>query len=181
MGAVSWTVGRLARRFELSRSTLLYYDRIGLLQPSGRTESNYRTYSEQDARRLEQICAYRSAGIALKDIAKVLDAPEGSLVAVLEQRLESLNDDILRLRRQQHVIAGLLANESALSRIAVMNKEAWVGLLVASGFSHEDMTRWHVGFERDAPAQHQAFLEFLCIPDEEIAQIRARSAAGAEV
>lgn len=173
-----WTVGRLARRHDLSRSTLLYYDRIGLLQPSGRTESNYRTYSAADARRLEQICAYREAGLSLKDIARALDAPDGSLTAVLERRLESLNEDILRLRGQQRLIAGLLGNEEALGRLAVMSKEAWVGLLRASGYDDEDMARWHIGFERHAPAQHQAFLEFLCIPDEEIATIRAWSADG---
>ncbi len=36
------TVGKLAEDFGLSRSTLLYYDRIGLLQPAARTEKGYR-------------------------------------------------------------------------------------------------------------------------------------------
>jgi len=35
---------QLAGRFGLSRSTLLYYDSIGLLSPSERTASNYRLY-----------------------------------------------------------------------------------------------------------------------------------------
>ena len=174
-----WTVGRLARRFGLSRSTLLYYDRIGLLQPSGRTAANYRTYAEADARRLEQICAYREAGLSLQDIARVLDAPDSSLVSVLERRLETLNEHILRLRSQQRLIAGLLRNESALGRIAVMSKEAWVGLLRASGYTDEDMRRWHIGFERHAPDQHQAFLEFLCIPPDEITRIRSEGGDGA--
>jgi len=35
-------ITELARKHGLSRSTLLYYDRIGLLTPSGRSEAGYR-------------------------------------------------------------------------------------------------------------------------------------------
>ena len=59
------TIGRLARRFSLSRSTLLYYDSIGLLRPSGRSPANYRLYTERDRRRLELICRYREAGVPM--------------------------------------------------------------------------------------------------------------------
>src|SRR5262245_19662656 len=52
----TYSISRLARAFGLSRSTLLYYDRIGLLAPSGRTGSGYRSYSEKDYRQLERIC-----------------------------------------------------------------------------------------------------------------------------
>ena len=42
------TVGRLARRFGLARSTLLYYDRIGVLRPSARSAAGYRLYDAGD-------------------------------------------------------------------------------------------------------------------------------------
>jgi DNA-binding transcriptional MerR regulator len=93
-----YTIGRLAKRFHLSRSALLYYDSIGLLNPSCRTEGHYRVYSEKDAKRLEQICTYRQAGLRLEDIKQVLDSPENSLVSVLERRLDELNEDVRRLR-----------------------------------------------------------------------------------
>ena len=50
-----YTVGQLAKLFGLSRSTLLYYDEIGLLSPSARSASNYRLYSEADIRRVRII------------------------------------------------------------------------------------------------------------------------------
>jgi hypothetical protein len=37
------------------------------------------------------------------------------------------------------------------------------------------MRRWHVEFEKAAPAEHQEFLEFLHIPAEEVTRIRAWS------
>ncbi|MBI5115157.1 MerR family transcriptional regulator [Candidatus Poribacteria bacterium] len=167
------TIGRLARKFGLSRSTLLYYDSIGLLKPSARTESEYRQYSGSDAKRLEQICRYRQAGLSLKEIANVLDSPGNTLTKALEKRLEELNDDIGRLREQQRFILGILKRRQYRRRIRVMNAEVWMSLLRASGFSDEDMLRWHVEFERLAPEKHREFLKFLCIPDEDIARIRS--------
>ncbi|MBI4800064.1 MAG: MerR family transcriptional regulator [Desulfarculus sp.] len=168
----TYTVGRLARRCGLSRSTLLYYDSIGLLRPSRRSQGDYRRYSQEDARRLEQICLYRQTGLSLADIAKVLEAPDSRLAATLERRLEELNQDIARLREQQRFILGILKNPALGRKVGVMNRQTWVWLLTASGFSPEDMRRWHLEFERLAPDKHQQFMEFLCIPAEEIAQIR---------
>jgi DNA-binding transcriptional MerR regulator len=167
------TVTRAARRFGLSRSTLLYYDRIGLLRPSRRGDGEYRRYSAADLARLEQICRYRTAGVRLADIRAILDSPDDRLAAVLEQRLEELNGEIRALREQQRVIVGLLSSEHRDRRVGVMNRERWTELLVASGFSREDMRRWHAAFERHAPERHREFLEFLCIPEEDIQRIRA--------
>ncbi len=35
------TIGQIGKRFGLPRSTLLYYDAIGLLSPSRRSDANY--------------------------------------------------------------------------------------------------------------------------------------------
>ena len=57
------SIGQVGRRFGISRSTLLYYDRIGLLRASARTGARYRRYSEEDARRLELVRLYRAADL----------------------------------------------------------------------------------------------------------------------
>ena len=101
------------KRFGLSRSTLLYYDRIGLLRPSGRTRAEYRQYSEKDVGRLEQICQYREAGVPLAEIRKILQGPGTELARVLEERLVRINDEVRRLRDQQRVILGLLQKRDA--------------------------------------------------------------------
>lgn len=170
------TVGQLARRCGLSRTTLLYYDRLGLLKPSARSQSSYRLYAAKDVERLEQICTFRRAGLSLAAIRRVLQPrSQSALVHTLEQRLHELNTEIEKLRDQQRLIVGILQNGAYQRFIGVMNKERWKSLLRASGFSDEDMSRWHAGFERIAPDQHQEFLKFLCIPDEEITAIRQRS------
>lgn len=173
------TPGKLAKKFNLSRTALLYYESIGLLRPHGRTESRYRQYSEADVKRLEQICTLREAGLGLKEIKRVLESPANVLTRALEERLEQLNGEIARLRSQQRFILGLLKTDRAHGRIRVMSKGLWISLLEAAGFSEGDRDRWHADFERLFPEEHQQFLEFLCIPEGEIAAIRAASRGAA--
>ncbi|SRR6266545_5100036 len=165
------TVSKLARRCGLSRSTLLYYESIGLIQPSWRSAGNYRCYGDADLARLRQICAYRDAGLKLEDIGAIMERPESDAASVLKRRLVELNAEIETLRGHQRAIARLLRHEG---RMEVIGKEKWVGIMRGAGFSDEEMRRWHNEFERSAPAEHQEFLEFLHIPAEEIASIRER-------
>lgn len=171
------TIGRLAKRFDLSRSALLYYHKIGLMSDSGRTLAGYRQYAERDVERLAAICRYRAAGLSLVDIKKLLAAPRGApeneLASTLERRLDDINGQIGDLRRQQVLILGLLKNPGSHGRIGIMNRDTWVKLLSASGFSKKDMRNWHIAFEKNDPEKHRIFLEFLCIPEDEIARLRA--------
>src|SRR5712692_7848559 len=50
-----YTIEQVATRTGLTKRTLRYYEEVGLLPPTGRTEGNYRRYSEADIQRLEYI------------------------------------------------------------------------------------------------------------------------------
>jgi DNA-binding transcriptional MerR regulator len=165
------TVSKLARRCGLSRSTLLYYESIGLLRPPARNNGNYRCYAERDLTRLQQICVYREAGLKLEDIRAILDRPESDASSVLKRRLKELNAEIETLRTHQQAILKLLRHKD-LRRMKVVTKDKWVSIMKACGFTDEQMHRWHREFERSAPAEHQEFLEFLHIPSDEIKKIR---------
>jgi DNA-binding transcriptional MerR regulator len=169
---MDYTIKHLCSRFGLSRSTLLYYDSIGLLKSSGRSLANYRRYSDKDMKRLEQIHVYRQAGLPLNDIKKILDAPENAITAVLEDRLNGLNEEINRIRRQQQVIAGMLKNNRLLKRLRLINKDTLVSVLSSAGFTEEGMGRLHAELERASPKAHQEFLESLGIDADEIKEIR---------
>jgi len=167
------TIGKLARQFDLSRSTLLYYDRIGLLKASGRTPSNYRVYTSSDVRRLEKICLYRQAGLDLKTIAATLKTSNSSLAQILEQQIDLLNQRIQSLRHQQHLIVSLLKEITGEDLpIKVMDKKGWVRLLRSAGMDDDAMGDWHQAFERLSPEAHQHFLESLGLPAVEVRAIR---------
>ena len=64
-----------ARLTGVTERTLRYYDRIGLLHPSGMTESGYRLYGEDALRRLQQILFFRELGFPLAQIREIMDSP----------------------------------------------------------------------------------------------------------
>lgn len=170
------SIGRLAREFKLSRSTLLYYDRIGLLKPSARSRANYREYSQADRKRLEQICRYRRAGVSLADIGRILNAgSRGAVADILERRLIELDRQMRDLRAQQQVLLNLLNSGKLPKRKKGLTKVQWTELLRASGLDDAGMHRWHEAFERRFPADHRSFLASLGIAKPEIDQIRQRS------
>ena len=68
-------VGTLARKTGLTVRTLHYYDEIGLLSPSRRSEAGYRLYGADDVARLQQIMSLRQLGFSLEDIQALLDHP----------------------------------------------------------------------------------------------------------
>lgn len=170
-----YSIGELSRRFGLSRSTLIYYDKVGLLQPSTRTEANYRAYSENDLVRLERIMLFRNAGLSLSVIAEVLAKDEDSLEAALEGRLNAINREIQQLRLQQQVILHLIKNRDAARQTRCVDRDTWVTMLRNAGLDDEGMHHWHREFEEKAPEAHQDFLESLGFTEEEINQIRTWS------
>jgi DNA-binding transcriptional MerR regulator len=166
------TVSNLARAAGLSRTAVLYYESIGLLRPAKRTAANYRVYGEAELGRLRQIRSYRSAGLKLDDIRTILNQPSSDFAAILRRRLMEIDSEIGRLREHQGAIARLLRSSGKLRRQTVITKEKWVEIMRSSGFSDDDMHRWHAEFEKSAPEEHEEFLKFLRIPDPEVQSIR---------
>lgn len=166
------TVSKLAHSFGLSRSTVLYYESIGLLKPATRTEGNYRSYTAQDRERLRQICAYREAGLKLEDIRTLLDRHDTDAASVLKRRLLELDEEISALREHQRAILRLLHVDESQWRTEEMTKDKWVSIMHSAGFTEDDMQRWHKQFEKNSPDEHQEFLEYLHISKEEIGTIR---------
>jgi DNA-binding transcriptional MerR regulator len=166
------TVSKLAQRCGLSRSTILYYESIGLIRQARRSTGNYRSYTDRDVLRLQQICTYRNVGLNLADILVILDRPDSDSSAILKRRLLELDAEIEARRTHQKAILMLLQGTTSLRRKKMMTKEKWTGIMRAAGFTDDDMNRWHVEFERSAPEDHQEFLGSLHIPADEIAKIR---------
>jgi DNA-binding transcriptional MerR regulator len=167
------TISALAKGSGLSRSTLLYYDRLGLLKPIRRSRSGYRIYSPAEIERLEQICLFRQMGIPLKEMRKLLDSSGGNAsVEILQRRLRVLNREIANFRKQQRCILELLKQKQLQQGVEMINKERWVDIMRAAGLSDQDMQNWHKQFEKMEPDAHQEFLESLGIKADEIIKIR---------
>lgn len=96
MGAVVMKVGDLAKQTGVSVRTLHYYDEIGLLSPSHRTETGYRLYIKDDIMRLQQIMSLRQIGFSLTQIRQCLDQSQFSPQQVVQLQLSRLKEQIAK-------------------------------------------------------------------------------------
>lgn len=66
------TIGKLAVLAEVSIDTLRYYEREGLIEPADRSESGYRVYDKESARRIHFIRQAQHCGFTLAEIRELL-------------------------------------------------------------------------------------------------------------
>lgn len=89
-----YSVNQLAKLAGVSVRTLHHYDKIGLLKPLTRTESNYRYYGKEELLRLQQILFYRELDLPLAKIAELLGDPSFDT----EEALRSHREELLKRR-----------------------------------------------------------------------------------
>ena len=89
------TVHEVSKLAGVSIRTLQYYDKIGLLHPTGYTDAGYRLYDDTDLERLQHILLFRELEFPLKDIRVILNSPDFDRSKALEQQIE-----LLRLKKE---------------------------------------------------------------------------------
>ncbi len=124
-----YRISELAKRVGLSRSTLLYYEKLGLI--AGKRLSNgYRSYSEQDYQRIKLLQQLQAAGLTLKECLSCL---EGQIDRnLLTKRLNTLETEIAEKQSAQVLLLSMLGKSS--------------------------MRDWHETIERSAPSAHLDWL-----------------------
>ena len=89
------TVHEVSELAGVSIRTLQYYDKIGLLHPTGYTDAGYRLYDDADLERLQHILLFRELEFSLKDIKSIINSPDFDRSKALEQQIE-----LLRLKKE---------------------------------------------------------------------------------
>ena len=84
------TVNEVSKLTGVSIRTLQYYDFIGLLMPTEYTESGYRLYDDTALERLQQILLFKELKFSLKEIKRIIDAPDFDREKALGQQIELL-------------------------------------------------------------------------------------------
>ena len=167
-----YTIKQLCAKAGLSRSTLLYYDSLGLVSPSARSQANYRLYSDDDVRRLERVCIYREAGVSLEEIGQILNLDQSLERSILEKTMNMLNEQSRSIREKQTKIAALLQkSEGELDSSFWMDKEFVVSALKAADFSADILLKFHEILDGESPEKHQKFLNSLGFTETEMKYI----------
>src|SRR5579859_1245710 len=105
-----YTIEQVASRTGFTKRTLRYYEEVGLLPPTDRTEGNYRRYSEVDIQHLERIKELRDLlGFSLADIRELLLAEdERGQIKVAYQHETEAGAKIAQLDRADELIRSQL-------------------------------------------------------------------------
>ena len=140
-----YKISQLASKSGLSRSTLLYYEKLGLVCGQ-RSANGYRFYTDIDVQRLELIKQLQAGGLSLKECLDCLN--QGPDQALLEQRLQQLDRDIAEKQQARNFLSSLL------------------------GRNNEALRVFHYHLEQQAPAAHEEWLQAQGFSEKEALHLR---------
>lgn len=125
--AAMFTIGDLAREFDVTLRTLRFYEDKGLLNP--KRDGMNRLYSRRDRARLKLVLMGKRVGFSLTEIKNMLDLYDlrdgqvtqlkvalnrfNEQIALLEQQKKDIEQALAELRRTTSVVAGLLKEKEA--------------------------------------------------------------------
>lgn len=168
-----YTIRDLCDKSGLSRSTLLYYDSIGILSPTSRSGANYRLYSEEALMQLGRICTYREAGVPLDEIGHILDMGESIERAVLEKTLSLLNKEARQIKQRQDKVTSMLHEEKGPISLDI-DLRSVMSTLEAIGFGEDMLLKIHKMIEDESPDMHRKLLTLLDFSNDEVNSILSR-------
>jgi DNA-binding transcriptional MerR regulator len=174
-----YRVAEFAKLAGVTVRALQYYDRIGLLAPSGNTEGGHRLYQRRDLLRLQQILTLKWMGFKLDQIKELLESPEYDLRTALRFQKAAIDSQIAQLQiasqaleqalKLKNLEAGMLKNEAVGSVIRAVttpedmpkhySDEAWAGIITRGmSYTQADFARfaedWQRLYEQFEEMQH---------------------------
>lgn len=130
-------ISELSRKTGIPAQTIRYYEQLGLLHPTKRTETGYRLYSDEDSERLRFIQQAKLFGLTLEEIKQLVDLSAGGLTPCgylrcmvkghlddLDRRIEELvafRDELMRRYEQMETaspsgkICGIIESQDLVS------------------------------------------------------------------
>lgn len=98
------TVKEISNITGISVRTLHYYDEIGLLKPTDKSDAGYRLYDDKALEQLQQILFFREFDIPLKEIKAVMENPALDRNHILKMQREML---LTKIKRMEHLVASI--------------------------------------------------------------------------
>ena len=98
------TVKEIAELTHISARTLHYYDEIGLLEPTAKSEAGYRLYDDKALETLQQILFFREFDIPLKEIKALMNSPVFDRNQILQMQRKML---VAKKERMERLIASI--------------------------------------------------------------------------
>ncbi|MDU6250186.1 MAG: MerR family transcriptional regulator, partial [Paeniclostridium sordellii] len=91
------SIGEVSKIFNISKETLRYYDKIGILKPEVNSQNGYRYYLFKHLEKLSLILGIKLLGISLADIKQTI----GSEDLNEYKNLVSKQEEILKIKKKE--------------------------------------------------------------------------------
>ncbi len=151
-----YSVSETAEKTGVARSTLLYYERLGIIKPSRNPRNGYRQYSNEDLGRLTLLRQLKRAGLTLKESRRCID---GELdPSLIEKRMLHLDREVREMQMAREVLHTLFARATG-------------GLMKTEG-NGKMVNQWHADFEKHSADSHSRWLRQLGFSEKDALYIR---------
>ncbi|CAM2143502.1 DNA-binding transcriptional dual regulator CueR [Pararobbsia alpina] len=106
-------IGQAAKAVGLSAKMIRYYESIGLVDPTSRTEAGYRIYREDDLHHLRFIRQARHLGFGIEDVRRLLglwqdrERASAEVKAIALSHVDDLNRRIAEMASMRDALAHL--------------------------------------------------------------------------
>ena len=115
-------IGSVARKSGISIKTIRYYEQLGLLKTTGRTEGGFRLFSPDVFSRLTFIKRSQSLGLSLAEIREFLkihdqgELPCDQVQLKLRSKVREVDRQIQQLQILKHELEALLSDSKEPSK-----------------------------------------------------------------
>ena len=99
-----YTVSQLAKVLNISRSSLLYYESVGLIAPERTQGGNYRVYSNKDVLNLMNALMLRNVGLSIDEIADRQNSCDSLDESSIDEYCDILSDRIAYLQAMKSAL-----------------------------------------------------------------------------
>ena len=103
------SVNEVCKIANISRKTLFYYDKIGLLLPKKRIDSQHtKMYDKTAIYKLQQIQMYKNAGLLLREIKEIMNDSKEHAYKQLQKANVRLTKELEKIKIQKENLKKIL-------------------------------------------------------------------------
>lgn len=82
------TLREVCAKYQVSRRAVQGYEKAGIVNPTGKNRMGHLLYDAAMQERIGVIRMYQNMGFSIKEIQKILDAPNRLVIPILKRQLE---------------------------------------------------------------------------------------------
>ncbi len=102
------TLREVCVKYEVSRRAVQGYEKAGLVKATGKNKMGHLLYDAAAQERIGTISMYQKMGFSIKEIKVIIDAPQISVIPILENQMKKLKEEKRRIEEQMEILCALI-------------------------------------------------------------------------